>query len=109
MLTSEQYKEEHNTSKVTFNDYSNDEENVNFNSTWKRVKKTSENSCQTESIKCVNKETQSIIQQDVGVIIIIYIYIYCCIIILFNFFNFVLKIYIFIFDVYLFLLLLTLT
>jgi len=67
MLSSSQYKEEHNSNAVTFGDYSNEEENVNFNSTWKRVKKTSVGSCQTEPIKYVNKEVQSLIQQDVGV------------------------------------------
>lgn len=67
MLSSSQYKEEHNSNTVTFGDYSNEEDNVNFNSTWKRVKKTSEGSCQTEPIKYMNKEVQSLIQQDVGV------------------------------------------
>jgi len=62
------YKEEHNNNSVNFSDYSNEEDNVNFNSTWKRVKKTSVNSCQTEPIKYENKAVQSLKLKDAGVI-----------------------------------------
>jgi len=61
------YKEEHNNNSVNFSDYSNEEDNVNFNSTWKRVKKTSVNSCQTEPIKYENKAVQSLKLKDAGV------------------------------------------
>jgi WD40 repeat protein len=61
------YKEEHNTNTVTFSDYSNEEENVNFNSTWKRVVKTSACSCQTDPIKYMDEGVQSLIQSDAAV------------------------------------------
>jgi len=69
LTTSSPYKEEHNTNTVTFSDYSNEEENVNFNSTWKRVVKTSACSCQTDPIKYMDEGVQSLIQSDAAVII----------------------------------------
>ncbi|ORX54231.1 WD40 repeat-like protein [Piromyces finnis] len=61
------YKEEHNKNTVLFSDYSNEEDNINFNSTWKQVKKTSVNSCQTDPIKYIDKAIQSLKLKDAEV------------------------------------------
>jgi len=61
------YKEEHNNNTVTFHDYSNEEDNINFNSTWENVKETSDFLCQTDPIHYMDKGVQTIIQKDIEV------------------------------------------